>query len=74
MRTPPGGDYLHDDNYPKDRSSGPELDPQEDLNEGSFPHEIDDHPAVSGPGVEIDEHHLLPGSEWEGSVHDRKSE
>ena len=30
-RTRPGGDHLHDDNYPKDRSNGPELDPQEDL-------------------------------------------
>ena len=29
--TRPGGVYRHDDDYPEDRSSGPELDPQKDL-------------------------------------------
>ena len=39
-KTRPGGDHLDDDNYPKDRSSGPELDPQEDLEE----HHVRDPP------------------------------
>ncbi len=83
--TRPGGVCLHDDDYPKSRSGGAELDSQEDLavllrtsdvghESRSFPDEIDDHPALAGMGVVIDEDHLLPGSEREGPIDDGKSE